>query len=181
MFYTLVILSANVIIILANVFNGADFLSTLLFSVLGTVAVIGVDGVLAFAIRRLPEKWFKAGNRIFNVSRREKRIYTKLKLKKITPYVPELGGFTGFHKNKLKSTDNADYLARFLLESNYGVAIHVANAVFGFVIGVFPFCGGVSVWIPVAAVNFVLSMLPVFILRNNTPSLLFLYKKSAKK
>lgn len=181
MFYATIILLANVLIILSNVFNGADFLPTIIFSALGTVTVIAVDGILAFIIRRLPKKWFAPENRFFTVSRREKRIYGKLKLKKITAYVPELGGFTGFHKDKLKSTGDKDYLARFLLESNYGVVIHIANAFLGFVIGVFPFCGGASVWVPVALVNFVLSALPVFILRNNTPPLMFLYKKSANK
>lgn len=181
MFYVTVILFANVLIILANVFRGGEFLPTLLFSVLGTVSVIAVDGIFAFAIRRLPEKWFAPESKLFKVSRKEKRLYSKLRIKAITPYVPELGGFTGFHKDKLKSNNDSEYLGRFLLESNYGVAIHIADAVFGFLIGLFPFCGGWSVWVPVALVNFVLSMLPVFVLRNNTPPLMFLYKKSLKK
>lgn len=181
MFYATIILLANVLTVLFNVFNGAELLPTLVFSVQGTVTVIAVDGILAFVIRRLPEKWFSAESCVFNVSRREKRFYTKLKLKKLTPYVPELGIFTGFRKNKLKSTEDKDYLARFLLESNYGVAIHIANAVFGFVIGAFPFCGGASVWVPIALVNLVLSALPVFILRNNTPPLMFLYRRTANK
>lgn len=178
MFYTAVILLANVIIVAANALAGSNIWITLLFSSLGTVSVIAYDGITAFIIRRLPEKWFAAGNRLFDVSRREKRLYSKIKLKKITALVPELGGFTGFHKDKLKSTDDNEYLRRFLLESNYGVVIHIVNAAGGFVIGFLPFCGGIWVWIPVAAVNFVLSMLPVFILRNNTPPLLFLYKRT---
>ena len=178
MFYTAVILLANVIIITANSLAGVPFWATAMFSALATVSVIAYDGITAFIIRRLPEKWFAAGKKAFDVSRREKRLYSKLKLKKITTLVPELGGFTGFHKDRLKSTDDTEYLRRFLLESNYGVVIHIVNAAGGFVIGFLPFCGGVRVWAPVAAVNFILSILPVFILRNNTPPLLFLYKRS---
>lgn len=181
MFYTAVILSANVIIILLNTLFGGDFWFTALYSVLGTVTVIAYDGITAFLIRRLPEKWFVPEKKAFNVSRAEKRFYSKLKIKKITALVPELGGFTGFHKDKLQSVDDKEYLFRFLLESNYGVAIHIVNAVGGLVIGLLPFCGGVSVWLPVAGVNFVLSMLPVFILRKNTPSLMFLYKRAKKQ
>lgn len=178
MFYTAVILLANATIVTANTLAYGDFWKTLLFSVLGTVSVIAYDGITAFLIRRLPEKWFAAGKKAFDVSRKEKRFYSKIKLKKITALVPELGGFTGFHKDKLQSTDDTEYLRRFLLESNYGVAIHIVNALGGFVIGFLPFCGGFWVWMPVAIVNFVLSMLPVFILRNNTPPLLFLYKRA---
>lgn len=181
MFYAAVILLANIAIIISNVFGGASFLPTVIFSALGTVSVIAVDGITAFIIRRLPEKWFCADNSVFSVSRREKRVYSRLGVKKLNAVVPELGGFTNFHKDKLESTDDFAYLARFLLESNYGVVIHIVNALFGYLIGFLPFCGGASVWIPVATVNFALSMLPVFILRNNTPALMYLYKRSASK
>lgn len=181
MYYTATIAAANVIIILVNALCAGKLWQTALFSVLGTVSVIAFDGITAFLIRRLPEKWFAPEKNGFKVFRFEKRLYSKLKVKRLASFVPELGGFTNFHKDKLESTTDGDYLSRFLLESNYGVAIHIVNAVGGFVIGFLPFCGGAGIWIPVACVNFVLSMLPVFILRNNTPSLLFLYKRAQKQ
>ena len=181
MFYTATIATANVIIILVNTLCAGDFWFTALFSVLGTASVIAYDGITAFLIRRLPEKWFTPENKIFKVFRFEKRLYSKLKVKHLSSFVPELGGFTNFHKDKLESATDSKYLSRFLLESNYGVLIHIVNAVGGFVIGFLPFCGGAGIWLPVACVNFVLSMLPVFILRNNTPALLFLYKRTQKQ
>lgn len=181
MYYTATIAAANVIIILVNTLCAGKLWQTALFSVLGTVSVIAFDGITAFLIRRLPEKWFAPEKNGFKVFRFEKRLYSKLKVKRLASFVPELGGFTNFHKDKLESATDGDYLSRFLLESNYGVAIHVVNAAGGFVIGFLPFCGGAGIWLPVACVNFVLSMLPVFILRNNTPSLLFLYKRAQKQ
>ena len=181
MFYAAVITAANIIIILANTYFCGDLWRAALFSLLGTVSVIAYDGLTAFLIRRLPQKWFVPEKKVFGVSRLEKRLYSKLKVKRLASFVPELGGFTNFHKDKLESATDGDYLSRFLLESNYGVAIHIVNAAGGFVIGFLPFCGGVGIWLPVALVNFVLSMLPVFILRNNTPSLLFLYKRAQKQ
>ena len=77
MFYTAVILLANAIIVTANAIAYGDFWKTLLFSVLGTVSVIAYDGITAFLIRRLPEKWFAAGKKAFDVSRKEKRFYSK--------------------------------------------------------------------------------------------------------
>lgn len=181
MYYTATIAAANVIIILVNTLCAGKLWQTALFSVLGTVSVIAFDGITAFLIRRLPEKWFAPEKNAFKVFRFEKRLYSGLKVKRLASFVPELGGFTNFHKDKLESATDGDYLFRFLLESNYGVAIHIVNAVGGFVIGLLPFCGGAGIWLPVACVNFVLSMLPVFILRNNTPSLLFLYKRAQKQ
>ena len=94
--------------------------------------------------------------------------------------MPELGCFTGFSKRNIEKTDDVDYLSRFLTESNYGVVIHLANALFGFVIAFIPICSSPSVWIPIYVINFVLSMLPVFILRYTEYTLYHLYKRQLK-
>ncbi len=181
MYYIAVIITANMIIAAVNAIGGAHFLSALSESVLATVSVFAIDGIFAFLIRRLPEKLFCADAELFSVSKKEARMYRRLKINKWKRYVPELGGFTAFHKDKLQSTSDADYLARFILESNYGVAIHIANTITGILLFLLPFCNSPSISIPVAAVNAVLSLLPVMILRANTPALQLLYKKSIKK
>lgn len=152
-----------------------------------TVGVIAVDGLFAFIIRRLtPMKWYKPERRIFNVSKKEKNFYNKIKIKSWKDKVPELGGFTSFHKNELKTSSDSAYLERFIIESNYGVIIHLENALFGFLIMLIPcyllpYSHGFSVWFPVCVVNFVLSMLPVFILRYTNYTLLRLYNKNQRK
>ena len=181
MFYITVIVIANILIAAFNALSGSDFFSVLLQSALATVSVIAIDGIFAFLIRRLPTKWFSADSKLFNVSKKESRIYRKRKINKWKRFVPELGGFTAFHKDRLQSASDADYLARFILESNYGVAIHIANAITGILLFLLPFCNSPSVALPVAAVNAVLSLLPVMILRANTPALQLLYKRSIKK
>lgn len=186
MLYISVIAAANVIIIVGNVLvTGAATLPELLriaaASLGGTIAVIAIDGVTAFLIRRLPEGWFSADRKMFFVREGERRLYARLGVKKWKSKVPELGGFSGFHKDKLQSPSDAAYLARFLLESNYGVVIHLANAVCGFGIAFLPFCRQPSIWIPIFAVNFVLSLLPVAILRYNTPVLRRLYVRQRGK
>jgi len=185
-FYVIVITAATLLTALFNtVFSppvSADSAMHFLFcSVAGVIAVIAVDGILAFFIRKLPEKWFSPESRVFTVSKKEGRFYRKLKINSWKKKVPELGCFTGFHKDKLQSTSDKEYLARFLLESNYGVAIHVANALFGFLIMFFPFSSSPGIYIPIAAVNAVLSILPVAILRSNTPALLLLYNRKTTK
>ncbi len=181
--YILVISIATVIIILANFFGGGDLaLNNLLWlsinTVVGVIAIIAWDGLMAFLIRRLlPMSWFTPEKKLFQVSKKERKLYLSMKIKAWKDKIPELGGFTSFHKNQLSSTNDKEYLKRFIIESNYGVVIHVENAVLGFLIFLIPMCSAPSIWVPIFAVNFVLSMLPVFVLRYVTYTLVRLYNK----
>ena len=137
MAYIITILGATVTIALLNflydgVYSFVAFGSLLFFTFLGVLAVIAIDGVLAFIVRRMPERWFAPGKKIFSVPKWEKKQYRKLKINSWKKFVPELGCFTGFHKDKVENKGDSDYLARFLLESNYGAVGHVMGAIFGF-------------------------------------------------
>ena len=186
MLYLTVIIAANVLIVLFNVVFSlpvtiGDALMIALSSVIGTVSVIAVDGITALFIRRaLPEKLFCVKENTFNVGKKERGFYRKIKVNSWKDKVPELGGFTGFHKNKIKSPNDPEYLARFVLEANYGSVIHLANALCGWLIAFIPLCNSFSIWFPIFVVNFVLSLMPVAVLRNNTPSLKYLYFKAKK-
>ncbi len=185
--YILIISIATVIIILANFFAGGDLaLNNLLWlsidTVVGVIAIIAWDGLMAFLIRRLlPMSLFAPGKKIFQVSKKEKKFYQAIKIKSWKDKIPELGGFTSFHKNQLTSSNDIEYLKRFITESNYGVIIHLENAFLGFLIFLIPLCNSPSIWIPIFAVNFVLSMLPVFVLRYVTYTLNRLYEKQIKQ
>ncbi len=184
--YILVISIATVIIILSNFFACGNLeINNLIWltidTVTGVIAVIAWDGFMAFIIRRaLPMSWFSPGKKIFNVSKKEKKFYQSIKIKSWKDKIPELGGFTSFHKNELSSSNDVEYLKRFIIESNYGVVIHIENALLGFMIFLIPMCSAPSIWIPIFAVNFVLSMLPVFVLRYVTHTLNRLYEKQIK-
>jgi len=78
----------------------------------------------------------------------------------------------------LQSPDNSAYLGRFLLESNYGVAGHVAGALLGYLILFLPFLRPLSMALPIAVINMILSILPTMILRFNTPALRRLYRRN---
>ena len=161
-----------------GVYTERAFFSLFFYTVLGVISVIAIDGVLAFLIRRLPEGWFKPGARAFAVSDKEAHLYRRLKINKWKRHVPELGCFTGFHKDTLRDTKSASYLARFLLESNYGVLGHLAGALLGFLILLLPFLRPRAMALPIAIINFILNLLPTFILRANTPALFRLYQRS---
>lgn len=184
MLYLTIIIGGAILIAIANTlvaFSRQLLLTNLLAVAVGVIAIIAQDGISAIIIRRLtPKAWYLPERRFFTVSAKERKFYTKLKIKKWKDYVPELGLFTGFSKSEIKDSDDPEYLGRFLVESNYGVIIHIANAVLGFVIAFIPICSAPSIWIPIYVVNFVLSILPVAILRYTSHTLAKLYQRSKK-
>ena len=186
MFYLLTITTAALLIALSNFFyDGVYRFSALglhvLYVALGVLAVFLIDGLFAFVIRRLPERYFQPEARLFHVGKREKDLYRRTRINSWKRYVPEWGCFTGFHKDKMRSADDSGYLGRFLLESNYGVAGHLAGALFGYLILLLPFLRTWSVALPIAAVNMILSLLPTAVLRFNTPALRRLYRRSVER
>lgn len=186
MFYLITISTATLIIALANflcdgTYSAASFGLLLLATVAGVAAVIAVDGLFAFIIRRLPERWFAPQARAFDVGKWERNFYRRTKINVWKKHVPEWGCFTGFHKDKMQNPNDSEYIGRFLLESNYGVAGHIAGAFFGFLIMLLPFLRPLTMALPIAAVNFVLSLLPTMILRFNTPALRGLYRRNLER
>ena len=175
LFYIFSIVGADLLIILFNIWFNKFELSLLyiiLVAVLGAIAVIAIDGVFAFIIRRLPEKWFSYDKKIWNVSKAECNFYEKLGIKLWKDKILELGVFTSFSKKTIAKPDSKEYMERFILESNYGAIIHIANAIFGFlVIFCFPLKLIVCFGLPISIVNAILSLLPYMILRYNIPRL----------
>lgn len=161
---------------------GFSTLYAILATVIGTVAVIAVDGLFAFLIRRLPNKLFSHKRKAFSVSLKEKNFYEKLSIRKWKDKIPELGGFTDLHKSKIERPYDNEYLDRYLLEACYGYIIHIVTIFTGFaIIFIFPlkfwFCFG----LPIAVVNAVLNILPAFVLRYNTYKLKILYKRNEQR
>lgn len=151
---------------------------TLLF----TIFVVAQDGLFAAIIRRLPNKWFDINRKGFDASLKERKFYDFLQIKLWKDYFPELGGFTDFHKDKVREVNNLQYLERFILECNYGSIIHIFTAFSGFIIVALSF-NAVTLFlsISVAIVNLILNFMPAFILRYNVPRLRALHKIAKRK
>ena len=161
---------------------GVSFWFILGAVLINVVAGIAVDGLFAFLIRRLPEKWFGHERRFFQVSAKEKKFYEKLKIRKWKDKVPELGQFTDFHKNKVAEPRNNVYLERYMLEAAYGEVIHLAGCFLGFVIIFFyPLKYWLCFGFPVAVINLIMNILPYFILRYNFYKMKVLYRSNERK
>lgn len=192
MLYLILIIGATLLIALVNILCnafGEAWWYLLLASVLATIAVILIDGIVAIIIRRLPEKWFNYQNKRFDVSKKETHFYECIGIKKWKDLIPELGGFTDFHKNHVKEPNNPEYIERFLLEINYGYVLHLLGAPFGFLIMLLDYkmymgqgiTIGLTIGIPVAVVNAILCLLPAFVLRYNYPRLQVMHKFALRK
>lgn len=162
-------------------FNSLGILNALIIVTVSTIASIAIDALFAFIIRRLPERWFDYRRSAFKVSRVERKFYKLIGVKGWRGLVMELGIFTSFSKSHFSEPSNPEYTARFLLESCYGVVIHIACVAVGFlVLPIFPQYA-LSVGLPVALVNAFLNILPIFVLRYNTPKIKSIHERNLRR
>ena len=157
----------------------------IIFTVALTVIVILIDALVALIIRKLPEKWFQKDHWFTRTGEKELKFYTFLGVQKWKDYIPELGSFTGFHKNKVTNPFDNEYISRFILEARYGIAIHLASVPASFLIILLDwkmYLGQSNIWLtialPIAVVNAILIVLPAFILKYNLPRLLRIYNNN---
>jgi hypothetical protein len=171
----LVITTINAILLPATtaIEVGRIVLSTLL----GTLSIIAWDGILAFLIRRCPlwKRCFTPDNAVFKVSKRERSFYRRIGIQNWKHSIPEFGLFAGAPKGDVINRGDTSYLGHCLTESHYGVAIHLFNALLGFLIIFLPWCAAPTIAVPIALVNMILSLLPMAVLRFNTLPLLGIY------
>ena len=188
MMYYLTILICMIILTVVDVFVAApifgfDVWYIILAVVLLTVAAIIIDALCATLTRWIfPKKWFGVDKKHFMAGKKECRFYEKLGIKSWKEKVLELGMFAKFRKNKVAEPNNNEYVARYIYEANCGILGHALGALFGFlVVFIYPLQYWLCFGLPVAIVNLVLCLLPLFILRYNLPKLHTLYKYNQRK
>ncbi|MBR0294470.1 MAG: hypothetical protein IJQ67_01005 [Bacilli bacterium] len=146
-----------------------------------------LDALVAIIIRKMPEKYFQKDKGIFHTSEKELRFYRAIGVQKWKDYIPELGGFTNFHKDKVLNPFDNEYIAHFILEARYGIAIHIYSVPASFLVILLDYrmyMGQsnlfLTIALPIAFVNAILIVLPAFILKYNLPRLLRIYEGNLK-
>lgn len=185
MVYFIIISAAMALIVLFNSLFPGDtgllWYQFLLWTAVMTVGAIAIQGFCAFIIRRLPEKLFDYKRRFFRVTAREKRFYKAIGVKKWKDLVIELGMFTSFSKSKFSDPSDPAYTARFLLESCYGVVIHISCILTGaLAMFIYPPLT-LRVGIFVAIVNAFLNILPIFVLRYNLEKIAKIHERNLRR
>lgn len=146
--------------------------------ILCTIAQIALDGLIAIIIKKIPDKFFNIDNPLYKISDRETRLYKKLKVHSWKDKILELGGLGGFSKKNLEKPNSPEYIEKFIIECNKGVATHRLSYFIGFLPMLFIAKECVfSIALPVAIVNLFLNILPTIALRYNTPKLKLILKR----
>ena len=147
-----------------------------------TALQFALDGIFAFIINKMPDKWFGVDNRAYYVSKKETKLYKKLKVREWKDKVWELGGLGGFSKKELKEPDDPKYIERFIIECNKGVLTHRIAYPIGFLAMLtLPNICALTIALPIAIVNLFLNVLPTIVLRYNTPMLISILKRLKRK
>ena len=147
-----------------------------------TALQFALDGLIAIAINKMPDRWFGVNNRLYHVTQKEKTLYKKLKVRLWKDKIWELGGLGGFSKKELKEPDNPKYIEKFIIECNKGVLTHRLSYPIGF-LAMFTLSGTCifTIALPVAIVNLFLNILPTIVLRYNTPMLKSILARMQRK
>lgn len=179
--YSVIISITLIIVYLLNLLRGCtDILYILKWTSIDILVVFIIDAIIAFVIRRLPEKWFVYKYKVFKIFKWERKFYEAIKIKKWKDKIPELGQLTNFKKNKVREPKNSEYLLRYLMECVYGETIHFLSIILGFLILLInPKCC-LYFGLPITIANGIISYLSFAILRYNRPKLTILYNRSVK-
>lgn len=147
-----------------------------------TALQFALDGLIAIAINKMPDRWFGVNNRLYYVTQKEKALYKKLKVRLWKDKIWELGGLGGFSKKKLREPDDPKYLEKFIIECNKGVLTHRLSYPIGFLamLTLSSPCA-FTIALPVAVVNLFLNILPTMALRYNTPMLKSILARMERK
>lgn len=147
-----------------------------------TALQFALDGSIAIAINKMPDRWFGINNKLYHVTQKEKSLYKRLKVRLWKDKIWELGGLGGFSKKKLKEPDDPRYIKKFIIECNKGVLTHRLSYPVGFLAMLtlsLPY--SLTIALPVALVNLFLNILPTMALRYNTPKLKSMLARMERK
>ena len=186
MTYLLIILICSVIITTINIITNPcqiGFYWYIIAIVIYIVIAVLLDGIVAFIIRKMPEKWFDENKKIFTLSKKEKKFFEVIGIKKWKDHVPDLGSFTNFSKGKIEQPKSNEYLKRFMLEASYGIMIHYLSAPIGYLLVLINYPNTIlnlTVGLPVAFVNSILILIPALTLKYNLAKIKILYKKNER-
>lgn len=186
LYLIIVLISAATIGILNGVFNLSAFSAgvpqLIALIIAGIIFQVVVDGAFAIFGRLLPSSLFSPKSSFYNVPNFERKFYEFIKIRKWKDKVLELGGISGFSKSKITDGKNTEYLYKFIEESNRGIVIHFLGVFVGFLLMlVFPKQFAMCISFPIAVVNAILNILPIFVLRYNVPKLKVAYNRACKQ
>ncbi len=174
----------GLIALLAALAGGVPAGKAVLAAVSTSAAAFLADAVCALATRWcVPERKMNPFARVWKVHHFERRFYVKIGIRRWKDKIPETGGLlVGFSKSAVADRHDNTYLLKFLKETCYAELMHIISIPCGFLVLLLTFAWDsipqFIAWfgLPVAIVNAVLQLLPIFVQRYVRPFLLSAYR-----
>lgn len=174
----------GLIALLAALAGGVPAGKAALAAVSTSAAAFLADAVCALATRWcVPERKMNPFARVWKVHHFERRFYVKIGIRRWKDKIPETGGLlVGFSKSAVADRHDNTYLLKFLKETCYAELMHIISIPCGFLVLLLTFAWDsiphFIAWfgLPVAIVNAVLQLLPIFVQRYVRPFLLSAYR-----
>ena len=182
LYLSIIGIAMAVISVINIAFQTAPWYYVLIAVIWCTALQFAFDGLVAILIHKMPDRWFGIDNPLYRVSKKERELYKKLKVRLWKDKVWELGGLGGFSKKNLKAPDDPEYIEKFIIECNKGVLVHRISYAIGFLAMLtVPNGCKLTLALPVAIVNLFLNVLPTLVLRYNTPMLISVLNRFKRK
>lgn len=174
----------GLIALLAVLAGGVPAGKAVLAAVSTSAAAFLADAVCALATRWcVPERKMNPFARVWKVHHFERRFYVKIGIRRWKDKIPETGGLlVGFSKSAVADRHDNTYLLKFLKETCYAELMHIISIPCGFLVLLLTLAWDsiphFIAWfgLPVAIVNAVLQLLPIFVQRYVRPFLLSAYR-----
>ena len=174
----------GLIALLAALAGGVPAGKAVLAAVSTSAAAFLADAVCALATRWcVPERKMNPFARVWKVHHFERRFYVKIGIRRWKDKIPETGGLlVGFSKSAVADRHDNTYLLKFLKETCYAELMHTISIPCGFLVLLLTLAWDsipqFIAWfgLPVAIVNAVLQLLPIFVQRYVRPFLLSAYR-----
>lgn len=185
LYLTIIGIISLIIILLSPFVLDSISVTSITYTILMIILHIGlvtvIDAIIAFAVNKLPKKWFNYEFKRFHILRFEKKFYEFIKIKKWKDLVPELGQLANFRKNKIEKPKDINYLNKFIEQCCYGEIVHLISIFLGFLIIFIKPSEWMLFGIPISLGNALLNYMPYAILRYNRHKLETLYKRNLRK
>ncbi len=188
-YYIIAILSGSTLIAVLNELlvspkYGMPVLHAATLTLIAVLCAFGIDALIALASRyAIPKRYYNPLRRRFSCARFEKKLYMRLGIRAWKDKIPETGGLlVGFQKSHALNLRDNEYVYEFMRETCYAEVMHIWSAIFCFVLlPLFSPPYRLSIALPVAAVNFVLQILPVLVQRFVRPQLTRVYFSNKRR
>lgn len=179
---TISVLLISVSNIICQTFPNLEWYVVCEYVVLYTLIVCVIDLIVAGLARIIPNSYYNPNKKRWHIFKFEKKFYNFIKIKSWKDKIPDLGKYLeGVSKSKIEDISNAEGLMLFIKKTCSAELCHFYSVIFGFLILVMCTKNLVlTVCLPIAIVNVILNLLPIFVQRYNRPKLIKAYERSLK-